>query len=146
MYIKSALIIIVCTVIAWFVSPFLFNDAVNGQVIFTIGVLVGGLVQFVASFLLSRIKPKSVPGSVYVGNLAYSVSEDDVRNLFEKHGQVYSVRLMRDRATGKMRGFGFVEMNINDAERAITSMNGLEFAGRKLKVNSANEKKSYSKE
>ncbi|HWP94389.1 MAG TPA: RNA-binding protein [Gammaproteobacteria bacterium] len=82
----------------------------------------------------------SKPMSIYVGNLAFSASEDDVRSLFEAHGTVHSVKLINDRDTGRPRGFGFVEMDQAAAEAAIKALNGAMHAGRALRVNLAQEK------
>ena len=77
---------------------------------------------------------------IYVGNLPFSATEQDVRALFEAHGAVQSVALINDRETGRPRGFGFVEMSSADAQRAMQSLNGKDFGGRPLKVNEAQDK------
>jgi RNA recognition motif-containing protein len=77
---------------------------------------------------------------IYVGNLPFSASEADVRQLFSQHGTVESVSLPTDRETGRPRGFGFVEMSQADAARAIQSLNGHEMGGRTLRVNEAQDK------
>ena len=77
---------------------------------------------------------------IYVGNLPFSASEADVRQLFSQHGTVESVSLPTDRETGRPRGFGFVEMSQADAARAIQSLNGHEMGGRQLRVNEAQDK------
>jgi len=69
--------------------------------------------------------------TIYVGNLPFSATEDDVRQLFEKHGKVESVKLINDRETGRPRGFGFVEMASGDAQTAIAQMNGFNMGGRR---------------
>lgn len=76
--------------------------------------------------------------SIYVGNLSYSVSEQDLTNVFSEYGTVQRVHLPADRETGRPRGFGFVEMS-TDAEEdaAITALDGAEWMGRDLKVNKA---------
>ena len=74
---------------------------------------------------------------IYVGNLPYSSSEEDVRELFAQYGEVTSVKLINDRETGRPRGFGFVEMDDSSAESAIEALDGQEFGGRSLKVNEA---------
>ena len=79
--------------------------------------------------------------SIYVGNLPFSSSEMEVRELFEQHGTVHSVKLITDRYTGKPRGFGFIEMEDEDAEAAIQALDGTEFGGRSLRVNEARERK-----
>jgi RNA recognition motif-containing protein len=73
---------------------------------------------------------------IYVGNLSFSTTEDQLRDLFAEHGTVGSVSLITDRETGQPRGFGFVEMS-DGAERAISQLDGKEFGGRTLKVNEA---------
>ena len=73
---------------------------------------------------------------IYVGNLPFSASEDQVRNLFSTHGEVTSVAIITDRETGRPRGFGFVEME-SGAEAAIETLNGTEMDGRNLNVNEA---------
>lgn len=76
--------------------------------------------------------------NIYVGNLSYEVSEDDVRKAFEDFGSVDSVKIITDRYTGRSKGFGFVEMTDDDAAKtAISEMNDKEFMGRNLKVNEA---------
>jgi len=75
--------------------------------------------------------------SLFVGNLPFSATEDEVKTKFEEHAEVLAVRLITDRATGRAKGFGFVEVNDADMEKAITAMNGIEIGGRKLVVNEA---------
>jgi RNA recognition motif-containing protein len=77
---------------------------------------------------------------IYVGNLPFSASENEVRELFAQHGTVESVSLITDRETGRPRGFGFVEMARADATRAIQNLNGRELGGRALRVNEAQER------
>jgi cold-inducible RNA-binding protein len=78
---------------------------------------------------------------LYVGNLAFETTENDLQDLFEKHGAVSEVKLITDRMTGKSRGFGFVTMNDNAAATAaITALNGKEMGGRALTVNEAKER------
>ena len=73
---------------------------------------------------------------IYVGNLPFSATESEVRDLFAQHGTVESVALPTDRDTGRPRGFGFVEMpNDAEARKAIEALDGTEFDGRTLKVN-----------
>jgi RNA recognition motif-containing protein len=78
--------------------------------------------------------------TIYVGNLPFSATEDDVRNLFAQHGTVHSVKMITDRETGKPRGFGFVEIEQDGANAAVEALNGAEFQGRNLRVNEAREK------
>jgi len=75
---------------------------------------------------------------LYVGNLSFETTENDLQDAFEKHGQVGEVALMMDRMTGKSRGFAFVTMNDKaQADAAMAALNGKEFAGRTLTVNEA---------
>lgn len=78
--------------------------------------------------------------TLYVGNLPYRANEAAVRELFSEYGQVQSVRLMKDKHTGKRRGFGFVEISAADAEQAVLSLNDSEFQQRTLKVREAKER------
>ena len=75
---------------------------------------------------------------IYVGNLSYETTEDDLRDAFSAHGEVTSARVVIDRDTGRSKGFGFVEMPKGaEAEAAIQALNGKDFHGRDLTVNEA---------
>ena len=84
--------------------------------------------------------------TLYVGNLPYRANESAIRELFSEHGQVHSVRLMKDKHTGKRRGFGFVEMSANAADTAVLSLNDTEFQQRTLKVREAKERPEKNSE
>jgi RNA recognition motif-containing protein len=76
--------------------------------------------------------------NIYVGNLSYSVTEDDLREAFEAFGEVTSANIIKDKFTGQSKGFGFVEMPAKEqATAAIAGMNGKELKGRDLNVNEA---------
>ena len=75
--------------------------------------------------------------SLYVGNLPFTASEDEIRVLFAAYGTVESIRLITNRDTGEPRGFGFVEMADNEAARAVQELNGKDFDGRALRINEA---------
>lgn len=78
---------------------------------------------------------------IYVGNLSYDVSDADLQALFEKHGKVNSARVVMDKATGRAKGFGFVEMpDRAEADKAIAATHGTEFQGRPLRVNESQPK------
>jgi RNA recognition motif-containing protein len=77
---------------------------------------------------------------LYVGNLAFSSSEEEIRDHFSAYGEVMSVNLITDRETGRLRGFGFVEMDDEGAMAAIQNLDGKELGGRSLKVNEAQDK------
>jgi len=75
---------------------------------------------------------------IYVGNMSYDTSEDDLRKAFEAHGQVESVAVISDQYSGRSKGFGFVEMsNETEAKAAMESLNDSDLKGRTLKVNEA---------
>lgn len=79
--------------------------------------------------------------NIYVGNISYKCSEEDLKDLFEQYGQVESVKIIFDRYTGKSKGFGFIEMpNEDEAKEAIGNLDGFEHQTRKLKVNEARPK------
>ena len=78
--------------------------------------------------------------TIYVGNLPFSASEDEVRELFAAHGEVLSVKLINDRETGRPRGFGFVEMDEDAAASAIQALDGSTMGGRSLRVNEARQR------
>jgi RNA recognition motif-containing protein len=82
---------------------------------------------------------------LYVGNLIPKVTEDEVRNLFEQYGEVHSVKLIMDWETGNCRGFGFIEMGHDEAQNAMTALNGKEFMGLDLKVDEARDRRSKRK-
>ena len=75
--------------------------------------------------------------SIYVGNISFETTSDQLHDLFAAHGDVKSVKLINDRDTGRPRGFAFVEMDDENAEEAVTATDGIELAGRNLKVNLA---------
>ena len=81
--------------------------------------------------------------NLYVGNLSFQTTADDLSDLFSQHGTVTSTQVISDRETGRSRGFGFVEM-ANGAEQAVEAMNGQEFQGRTLTVNEARPREERS--
>ena len=79
--------------------------------------------------------------NIYVGNLSYDATENDIRDAFSQHGEVSSVNVITDRETGRPRGFAFVEMpKSEEAQNAIQQVNETEIAGRAVKVNEARPK------
>jgi RNA recognition motif-containing protein len=79
---------------------------------------------------------------LYVGNLPFDATTEDVRTAFEAYGTVHDVSLVTDRDTGRARGFGFVEMDPQSASAAIEGLNNKDFGGRDLNVNEARERTS----
>lgn len=83
--------------------------------------------------------------NIYVGNLHFELNEDELKKVFEEYGEVSSVKIISDKATGRSRGFGFVEMaNDDEAKEAIDNLNGTDVKGRKVNVNQAREKENNS--
>jgi RNA recognition motif-containing protein len=81
---------------------------------------------------------------LYVGNLPYSTNEDELRELFSRAGGVDTVSVIRDNATGRARGFAFVEMVSDaDAQKAVTDLNGTQLGGRTLAINEARPKPQF---
>jgi RNA recognition motif-containing protein len=78
--------------------------------------------------------------TIYVGNLPFSATEEQVRELFGAHGDVEKVSLITDRETGRPRGFGFVEMAAEAADKAIAALDGYEMDGRTLRINEARDR------
>ena len=84
--------------------------------------------------------------NIYVGNISFQLSESDLESAFAEHGAVDSARIISDRATGRSKGFGFVEMaDQAEGEKAIQALNGKELEGRELKVNEARPREDRSR-
>jgi len=103
-----------------------------------------GIVINLLAFRLGRLRDngnaiwRTMESKLYVGNLPYNTTDDDLRTLFEQAGTVKTASVIKDRETGRSKGFGFVEMETEaDAEQAISRFNGVDFNGRPLKVNPA---------
>ena len=100
----------------------------------------GFLFEFPGTY---QMEGKKMPSKLYVGNLAYSVSNSDLEKLFSTMGQVQSVAVIMDKFSGQSKGFGFVEMmNAEDASKAIERLNDTELKGRNIKVNEAKPRES----
>ena len=79
--------------------------------------------------------------NIYVGNLNYSIEEGELQKVFETYGQVDSVKIVRDRQSGKARGYAFIDMpNEEEGKKAISGLNQQEISGRRIKVNDANQR------
>ncbi|MFA0441047.1 RNA-binding protein [Vibrio sp. 10N.286.49.C2] len=127
--------------------------AVLGGIIFSqlaVSPALAFVIGVVATFFvvkLSTSAPKQVSESsnstktLYVGNLPYKANESHVRDLFGEYGEVFAVRLMKDKRTGKRRGFGFVVMASSDVDAAISAINEKDYMQRTLKVRVANDPK-----
>jgi len=84
--------------------------------------------------------------NIYVGNLPYSVVEEDLREIFEEYGEVATVKIISDKLTGRSKGFGFVEMDDDEeAKKAIEELNNAEISGRNIKVNESRPRSNDSR-
>jgi len=84
--------------------------------------------------------------NIYVGNLPYSVVEEDLREIFEEYGEVSAVKIINDKLTGRSKGFGFVEMDDDDeAKKAIEELNNADLSGRNIKVNESRPRSNDSR-
>ena len=84
--------------------------------------------------------------NLYVGNLSYEMSEENLRNEFAEYGEVKSAKIITDRETGRSRGFGFVEMNSDgEGKKAMEALTGKDFEGRELVVNEARPREERSR-
>ncbi len=84
--------------------------------------------------------------NIYVGNLSYEITDDEVKDLFSPHGEISSVSIIKDKQSGQSKGFGFIEMpNQAEAEEAIKALNESELKGRNIKVNQARPKEERPK-
>lgn len=135
----------VLAAISYFLLP-LIAPSLSANIAVAIGIIIGAVAA-------SLTKPVNTEQSVnsespntqalttlYVGNLPYRANEQAVKQHFQSFGEVSSVRLMKDKRTGKRKGYGFVEISSQDAQTAINKLNDSEFQDRTLKVRLAKEK------
>ncbi|MDX5408261.1 MAG: RNA-binding protein [Chromatiaceae bacterium] len=138
-------------VLAYLAFTFLPTLGLTQQVFVVIGVLLSGiLVPVLIDVKGSAAESAAVPSpaaaykgetvTLYVGNLPYRANEDAVKELFQRFGAVVNVRLMKDRQTGRRRGFGFVEVAAKDSSKMIQKLNDFNFQERTLKVREAKER------
>ena len=133
-------------IVALVFSVAIYFLASNG--VFELTSISVAIVAFVCAFIAPLVgkaetNAEAADASIttlYVGNLPYRANEAAVRELFSEYGQVQPVRLMKDKHTGKRRGFGFVEISAVDADKAVSSLNDSEFQQRTLKVREAKER------
>ncbi|WP_143870503.1 RNA recognition motif domain-containing protein [Catenovulum sediminis] len=147
--IKQALVIVALVLLSFFVLPNVAPD-LPANIAMSLGIVLGGLVAIfiVPTSLTDESDDSESPSyeddgstkTIYVGNLPYRANEAAVRELFSNHGDVKTVRLMRDRNTGKRKGFGFVEMDESGADKAIEALNDSDFQQRTLKVREAKDR------
>ncbi|NIY85236.1 RNA recognition motif domain-containing protein [Vibrio hepatarius] len=137
---KSTFMVIALAV----VGGILFSQVlIHPAITFIIGVFTCALViQFSNTTSIKDQPTDQSTKTLYVGNLPYKANESNVKELFSQHGEVFAVRLMKDKRTGKRRGFGFVVVAATDAKATIDALNEHEYMQRTLKVRIANDPKS----
>ncbi|MCL5050321.1 MAG: RNA-binding protein [Firmicutes bacterium] len=143
---------IIALVYAFIAQLFLDSPDSLTVSLIALGVFLGGIITPYVGFILQHRKTEvaakaprpqksKVTGgdarTLYVGNLPFKTSEEDVEKLFSQYGQVSEVRLVKDRRTGRKKGYGFVEMDATGADIALAKLNDHEFEGRTLKVRTA---------
>ena len=141
---RAVIISVAVAAIGFAVLTFIDNT-LDASLAFAIGAVITGLLIKLTTPLTSTAAVVETT-TLYVGNLPYRANETSVRALFAEYGQVLSVRLMKDKHTGKRRGFGFVEMPEADASAAINALNDAEYQQRTLKVREANERTVHAVE
>ena len=148
-YMVGLLVLIGIAILISLVLPSIGIDNKNVVLAVMAGLLVG---HFVGTSVTTRAPATAAVNTrqnqndvttLYVGNLAFHTSKYDLYNLFKQYGKVHSSRIMFDKVTRKSRGFGFVEMNSKDAETAIEALDGMDFSGRNIRVNEANNQAPY---
>ncbi|MEN8169753.1 MAG: RNA-binding protein [Pseudomonadota bacterium] len=143
--VKSIVVAILLAVIGYFLFPTLGLDETATNTLFTLtlaaGALLGGIFSAIQFGGGSAAADSGEKKTIFVGNLAFKASPDDLSALFSKYGTVHSVRIMKDRATRRPRGFAFVEMEGRASVKAIKGLDGKEFMGRNLRVNEGAERK-----
>jgi len=140
-FLTAIIVAFLLAAIGYFISGFIKADPTSAA----IGLFVGALISpFITNmfYLLpdSHESENQDIKTLYVGNLPYRANEAVVRELFAEYGFIHSVRLMKDKHTGKRRGFGFVEISADNIENVISSLNDMEFQQRTLKVREAKER------
>lgn len=133
---------VILAVVVYFLP---FVSSLSANLAIALGIILGGLVVPLLVSLVNKdtdatINITNESTTLYVGNLPYRANEQAVKEHFELEGKVHSVRLMKDRRTGKRKGYGFVEVDSRDADRVISNLNDSEFQDRTLKVRLAKEK------
>ena len=147
---KSTLFIIALTIIGALIFSLL---SIHPAVSFVIGAISAAItLQLLSNPSAASVnapsleEPSSNTKTLYVGNLPYKANESDVRDLFAQYGDVFAVRLMKDKRTGKRRGFGFVVIATAHASAAIHALNEKDYMQRTLKVRIANDPKHPDEE
>ena len=143
--IKSIVVAILLAIVGYFIFPVLGLESTATNKLFTLtlaaGALLGGILSAIQLNANAATRDSGEKKTIFVGNLAFKASPDELSTLFSKYGTVHSVRIMKDRATRRPRGFAFIEMDDRAAVKAIKNLDGKEFLGRNLRVNEGAERK-----
>jgi len=147
---KTIIITVCIAVVGYLVLAFALSaSAISSSLSFALGALISGIVLVLANTKGNESNTSDAVTdtmTLYVGNLPYRANEHMVKELFEQHGTVMSVRLLKDKHTGKRRGFGFVEVALNDANKMISKLNDNEYQDRTLKVREAKQKQENNED
>lgn len=143
--IRGAILAIILGLIGFYLFPMLGLETLTPSMLFALALGLGVILSVVLSSLYASAS-LSKTSTLYVGNLAYKTNESALRDHFAQYGPVISVRIMKDRMTRRPRGFAFVEMEAAAAKSASRALNGVEFNGRPLKINKANQRKEGQEE
>ncbi|MGJ8682834.1 RNA recognition motif domain-containing protein [Paraglaciecola sp.] len=140
----NIIVTVILAVLVFVLTPLIAAEAPN-HLTAVAGVVLGGLLAPVLLSLFGSTQSSTNSSTqefstLYVGNLPYRANEQAVQEHFEQQGTVNSVRLMKDRRTGKRKGYGFVEMDTKGANKAIKNLNDSSFQERTLKVRLAKDK------
>jgi len=142
-FIKLCVVAVILSLAGYYAMPFFAMGGSPEPSIFATGLLVGALFGgFFVALNPSEKGSKSNANVLYVGNIPFNVREDEVQRLFEAYGTVKAVRLVTGGPNKRPKGYGFVEMDKAGAIEAL-DLNGSEFGGRKLRVNSAKSKTTH---
>lgn len=148
-FIKSLVAALALAIIGYFLFPALGLAETAPQKLFVLtlafGALLGGLLTGFGFGVASPAAASGEKQTIFVGNLAFKASQEELQQLFAPYGTVHSVRIMKDRATRRPRGFAFVEMDAAQAAKAIKALDGSEFLGRTLRVNEGAERQDRNK-
>jgi hypothetical protein len=143
-FIKTLILAFTLSIVSYFIAPEIELTSIGPSRLIAYSVLLGA---FIAGLILItpmefKLPSSSSQASVFVGNLAFKATANDLRDLFAEYGEVQGVRVMTDRATRRPKGFAFVEMDKKGAKSAIAELDGFEFFGRDIKVNYAARRKN----
>ena len=142
---KNIIVAIVLAIIGFFIGPAVFSSA-SLDIAIAISILIGACAIMIVQPTYSdngATEEEFDTTTLYVGNLPYKSNEDAIQDHFEQIVKVSSVRLMKDKRTGKRKGYGFVEVESRGADKAINKLNDKEFQQRNLVVRLAKEKVAH---